>query len=50
MSIPEIYQENHDPEQAERAIERLADRHDKVGRLARMMLGEDDYESLEDSK
>lgn len=50
MSVPEVYQEDHDPEEAEKAMRRLADRDDKIGRFARMMLGEDDYGSLEDSK
>lgn len=40
---------NHNPERAEAALERLSDRDDRVGRLCRMMLNEDGYESLEDS-
>lgn len=50
MSVPEIHQDDYDPEEAERAKRRLAERDDKIGRLARMILGDDDYESLEESK
>lgn len=50
MSVPDIHRDKHDPEEAEKALRRQAERDDRVGRLCRMMLGEDDYKSLEESK
>lgn len=50
MTRMDIAKEKHDPERSQKALDRLADRDDKIGRLCRMMLDEDDCQPLDDTE